>query len=255
MQWTQSNSWDNFPAEQPEPRTKRTRKPAPPAQTPSSLPVVKPAVGFSLSVPQNLHLAMFGAVLLLGCYLVSGRTQSDTTPLGIGSAVASSKSATATTDDPNSAAPRSSGQITDEIGNAYIDRYGPLAQQEMQRYNIPASIQLAQGLIESTGGTSTGARKAKNHFGIKCFAKRHKWCCVKAHDDSNSDGFVLYKSEWDCWRAHSKLLAGPRYRGLIGQDVQGWANGLQRLGYATDKGYAKKLMDMVNRFDLTRFDQ
>lgn len=158
-------------------------------------------------------------------------------------------------DDPNSAAPRSSGQITDEIGNAYIERYGPLAQQEMQRYNIPASIQLAQALIECTGGTSTGARKAKNHFGIKCFAKKHRYCCLKAHDDSNQDGFVVYETEWHCWRAHSKLLAGPRYRGLIGQDVQGWANGLQRLGYATDKGYAKKLMAMVNRFDLTRFDQ
>lgn len=255
MQWTQTNSWDNFPAEHPEPRPKRTRKPASAPPTPSSLPVVKPALGSSLSLPQNVHLALFGAVLLLGCYLVGGRsTTADTATLGIGSAVAS-KRTTATIDSPDSAAPRSSGQITDEVGNAYINRYAPLAQQEQERFNVLASIQLAQGLIESTGGTSTGARKAKNHFGIKCFAKRHKWCCLKAHDDSNSDGFVVYDSEWSCWRAHSKLLAGARYGQLIGQSAQGWATGLQRLGYATDKRYAEKLMAMVDRFDLTRFDR
>ena len=164
-------------------------------------------------------------------------------------------SAASAESNPNSAAPRSTREIADAAANDYIARLAPVAVAEMQKFGIPASILLAQGLVECAAGTSTGCRKAKNHFGVKCFAKHHRWCCIKAHDDNNTDSFVIYTSDWASWRAHSKLLAGPRYGQLIGKDAEGWARGLKRLGYATDPNYDSKLLSVIEKFKLDRFDQ
>lgn len=136
----------------------------------------------------------------------------------------------------------------------YIQRYAPVAIDEMRKFNIPASISLAQGLVESNAGNSGLAQQANNHFGIKCFSKKHRGCCIKWKDDTNADGFRLFKSAWFSWREHSRLLA-RRYSALSGKDHIGWASGLQSMGYATDPYYAKTLLRTIKKYNLTKFDQ
>lgn len=141
----------------------------------------------------------------------------------------------------------------------YLEKYASVATAEMQKFGIPASIILAQGLLESDAGQSKLARTTNNHFGIKCFSKR----CAKGHcanftDDSHKDFFIKYPSAWGSFRAHSAFLkSSGRYSALFDlkkNDVEGWAHGLSRAGYATDKRYAEKLLAIIAAFDLTRFD-
>jgi len=132
----------------------------------------------------------------------------------------------------------------------YIKKYKALAKREEKLYGIPASIKLAQGLLESDAGESRLARKNNNHFGIKCFSKK----CKKGHcnnytDDSHKDFFLVFKNEEDSYREHSLLLQKPRYKKLFELDInniEGWAIGLQQFGYATDKNYEKKLTKIAN---------
>ncbi len=142
--------------------------------------------------------------------------------------------------------------------SAYIEKYAKLAQEEMKKYGIPASIKLAQGILETNAGSSSLAVKNNNHFGIKCFSRK----CKKGHcsnflDDSHKDFFVKYKSVWESYRAHSKLLNNKRYRKLkkLGtKDYKNWAYGLKKLGYATDKQYAQKLIKYIEELELYQFD-
>ena len=128
----------------------------------------------------------------------------------------------------------------------------------MEKFGIPASIGLAQGLVESRAGTSKLARGNNNHFGMKCFSKK---CptghCTNATDDHHKDFFRKYHSAWESWRAHSELLAGGHYSRLkkYGRDYRQWAYGLKALGYATDRTYAEKLISMIEKYDLHRFDR
>lgn len=145
-----------------------------------------------------------------------------------------------------------------ELVSAYINRFAKVARIEQQKFGIPASISLAQGLVESRYGTSTLARKANNHFGIKCHARRcSKGHCINATDDSHKDFFRKYGNAWESWRAHSQLLANGRYTRLKkhGRDYRKWAHGLQQLGYATDRSYAQKLIGVIERYDLHRYDR
>lgn len=141
----------------------------------------------------------------------------------------------------------------------YIATYAPLAQDEMDAYGIPASITLAQGLLESVAGTSRLARETNNHFGIKCFSKR----CAPGHcrnfgDDHHKDFFRAYDHPRDSYRAHSEFLRnGKRYARLFdldSDDYEGWAEGLSRAGYATDPRYADKLIGLVERYGLDEYD-
>ncbi len=141
----------------------------------------------------------------------------------------------------------------------YLEKFAPIATAEMRKFGIPASIILAQGLLESDAGQSKLARTTNNHFGIKCFSKK----CAKGHcanftDDSHKDFFVKYPSAWGSFRAHSTFLrSAGRYAALFElekNDVDGWARGLSRAGYATDKRYSEKLLAIIAAFDLTRFD-
>lgn len=140
----------------------------------------------------------------------------------------------------------------------YINRFSPIAIEEMKKYGVPASITLAQGLLESNVGDSKLAVRNNNHFGIKCFSTN----CVKGHcsnytDDSHKDFFRIYKSDWESYRAHSQFLQRPRYEGLKkygSKNYKKWAHGLKKAGYATDKKYAYKLIDIIQKLDLDRFD-
>lgn len=151
------------------------------------------------------------------------------------------------------------GNISDEISvKEYIEKYHKIAISEMEKFGIPASVALAQGLVESSAGNSYLARNNNNHFGMKCFSKRcHKGHCTNRKDDHHKDFFRKYKSAWESWRAHSQLLAGGHYSRLkkYGRDYQQWAYGLKALGYATDRTYAEKLIGMIEKYDLDKYDK
>ena len=131
----------------------------------------------------------------------------------------------------------------------YVERNKPLAQREEKLYGIPTTITLAQALLESDAGESRLAREHNNHFGIKCFSRNcKKEHCVNYSDDSHKDFFKTFASIEESYRAHSLLLLKQRYKPLFqlsANDIEGWARGLQRAGYATDKRYAEKLMAIV----------
>lgn len=143
----------------------------------------------------------------------------------------------------------------DEARQAYIRRFSATAVAEMKAFGIPASITIAQGLLESRAGSSALATKANNHFGIKCFSRTcKKGHCMNFSDDTHKDFFVRYASAWASFRAHSKLLASGRYAALKGQDYRGWASGLKRLGYATAPNYAESLTKLIRLYGLDRLD-
>lgn len=136
----------------------------------------------------------------------------------------------------------------------YIERFVLTAVQEHKRFGIPASIILAQGVLESGNGKSRLATQANNHFGVKCFSKRcRKGHCINHLDDTHKDFFVKYKSAWYSYREHSKLLCS-RYKHLFKRDIDGWAAGLQASGYATSKTYARDLLNIIQECDLKKFD-
>jgi flagellum-specific peptidoglycan hydrolase FlgJ len=140
----------------------------------------------------------------------------------------------------------------------YIKHYLPVAKEESRKFNIPVSIILAQGLLESNAGESNIALQARNHFGIKCFShKCKKGHCLNFSDDSHKDFFLAFRSPEESYRAHSQFLIRGRYARLSRLphgDYKGWAIGLRRAGYATDKGYAQKLIAIVERLHLHAFD-
>lgn len=139
----------------------------------------------------------------------------------------------------------------------YIKQYRDIAVQEMKRYHIPASITLAQGLLESGAGQSTLARKSNNHFGIKCGGD---WTgrTVSHDDDARGECFRAYKHPKESYEDHSKFLAGrPRYASLFKlsiTDYKGWARGLKKAGYATNPRYADQLIGIIELYDLHRYD-
>lgn len=149
---------------------------------------------------------------------------------------------------------------------AYIRQYEDIAVSEMQRSGIPASIKLAQAILESNCGRSELACKANNHFGIKCGGD---WDGRTYHreDDDYRNGKLIkscfreFDSVLDSYQAHSDFLTDPakatRYGSLFKLDItdyKGWANGLSKAGYATDPQYAKRLIDIIEKYELYRFD-
>ena len=139
----------------------------------------------------------------------------------------------------------------------YIDRYWGMAVEQMQKYHVPASITLAQGLIETRAGQSKLATQANTHFGIKC---SHGWTgpYILADDDKPNEKFRSYKSARESFEDHSRfLLDNPRYRFLFDlnpTDYRGWAYGLKRAGYATNPAYADMLINVIENYNLARFD-
>lgn len=140
----------------------------------------------------------------------------------------------------------------------YVNRFSDVARSEMEQFGIPASITLAQGLLESSAGKSPLAREANNHFGIKCFSKKcKKGHCKNFSDDHHKDFFRTYPSAWESFRAHSLFLQKDRYKHLLDlekTDYKNWASGLKKAGYATDPNYAKKLIRLIESLDLDKFD-
>lgn len=138
----------------------------------------------------------------------------------------------------------------------YINQYKDIAIQQMQRWGIPASITLAQGLFESGAGQSRLAVKGNNHFGIKC----NGWDGRKIYQDDDTDGecFRAYESVYQSYEDHSRFLAnGKRYASLFNYettDYRAWAKGLKAAGYATNPQYANKLIELIQLYKLYQYD-
>ena len=140
----------------------------------------------------------------------------------------------------------------------YISRYAPIAVNEMYRSGIPASITLAQGIIESRYGQSRLAVDGNNHFGIKCH-NNWKGKTMLADDDRPNECFRVYDSAEESFRDHSDFLRyRDRYKFLFDfriTDYKSWAYGLKQAGYATDPSYATKLIQCVEDYNLSRYDR
>ncbi len=139
----------------------------------------------------------------------------------------------------------------------YIAQWKDVAVKKMKEHGIPASITLAQGLLESGNGNSELARKSNNHFGIKCTPD---WTGGKTYhdDDKKNDCFRVYKNAAQSYDDHAKFLQRPRYASLFElkpTDYQGWAKGLKKAGYATDPNYPQKLINLIERYGLHNLDK
>ncbi len=138
----------------------------------------------------------------------------------------------------------------------YIEQYAEYAMVQMRRYGIPASITLAQGIIESADGKSTLANTANNHFGVKGTFNGNY---VLADDDKPNERFKKYDNVGQSYEDHSKVLMSQRYqqyvRNLPPDDYKGWANGIKKGGYASANSYVNTVVNVIESANLQRFDQ
>jgi len=141
---------------------------------------------------------------------------------------------------------------------AYISHYAVISMEEMKKHKIPASITLAQGILESGNGLSQLALKSNNHFGVKCH-KGWKGSSVRHDDDEAQECFSKYKHVETSYRDHSDFLrTRSRYDFLFKlkkDDYKGWAKGLKKAGYATDKRYPDKLIHLIETYELYNYDK
>jgi LysM repeat protein len=148
-------------------------------------------------------------------------------------------------------------QETRELRAAYIEQYKDLAIKHRDKYKIPASITLAQGILESGSGESDFVKDSRNHFGIKC-GSDWKGAVIYHTDDKKDECFRQYDDAEDSYEDHSLFLTKrSRYSSLFDlhiADYKAWAIGLQTCGYATDKAYANKLIKIIEDHKLYEFD-
>lgn len=134
----------------------------------------------------------------------------------------------------------------------FILKYYQVAQQEQAKFGIPASIKLAQAIVETNAGKSRLYKKANNAFGIKGVGPAG---FIRADDDAPRERFRKYKSVWQSFRDHSHFLQQPRYARLYrNKNYRDWAKGLKQCGYATSRTYAKALIRTVEYYELDKFD-
>ena len=143
-----------------------------------------------------------------------------------------------------------------QVTEKYIAQYAPLAIEQMKKYGVPASITLAQGILESGNGNSELAKRANNHFGIKCHTT---WEGERVYfdDDEKNECFRKYPNVSDSFEDHSLFLKKPRYESLFElkiTDYKGWAEGLKKCGYATSPTYATQLIQLIEKYGLDEYD-
>lgn len=140
----------------------------------------------------------------------------------------------------------------------YIRKYRKIAVKEMRKYGIPASITLAQGILESGSGNSRLAKKGKNHFGIKCTSDWNGRT-IREDDDKKDECFRRYRRAKHSYRDHSEFIATKkRYQFLFEYDThdyKSWANGLKKAGYATNPNYPTLLINLIEKYDLEKYDK
>ncbi|WP_185870685.1 glycoside hydrolase family 73 protein [Blattabacterium cuenoti] len=139
----------------------------------------------------------------------------------------------------------------------YIKEYAKFSIEEMEKFGIPASIKLGQGILESSSGNSPLAKLTNNHFGIKC-GKDWKGDIYYHDDDLPKECFRKYKSVRESFNDHSKFLKKPRYSELFllkKKDYRSWAIGLKKAGYATSLKYSNQLISQIEKYSLWIFDE
>jgi flagellum-specific peptidoglycan hydrolase FlgJ len=146
--------------------------------------------------------------------------------------------------------------VTSEVVSNYIFRYKDVAMNNMKNYGIPASIILAQAILESGAGMGDLSLSANNHFGIKCHSD---WTgeSVRHDDDSSQECFRKYNQPEESFRDHALFLGKSRYANLFllpKGDYESWAKGLKSAGYATDPKYPDKLISYIIRYNLSQYD-
>lgn len=150
-----------------------------------------------------------------------------------------------------------SAQAKSAVYLEYIEKYSHIAVMHQQQYGIPASITLAQGLLESRAGRSRLAVEGNNHFGIKCHGRAWDGGKIYADDDAANECFRSYHSADESFEDHARFLKQKRYAPLFKlkvTDYKGWARTLRECGYATDKRYGEKLIDLIESYELYRYD-
>jgi flagellum-specific peptidoglycan hydrolase FlgJ len=150
----------------------------------------------------------------------------------------------------------SGGNFTKVSTLDYIDRYKDISIREMKQFGIPASITLAQAILESGTGNSDLARYAYNHFGIKCTADWGGKGYYK-DDDQKNDCFRVYNNPEESFKDHSAFLKRKRYAALFEldrNDYKGWAFGLKQAGYATNPSYPQLLISLIEKYNLQAYD-
>ena len=147
--------------------------------------------------------------------------------------------------------------FSQSVQQEYINKYCQIAVEEMGRTGVPASITLAQGILESGSGTSQLSIKGNNHFGIKCHSD---WTGGKMYvdDDAKNECFRMYHNASESFRDHSDFLRNnQRYASLFKlnpKDYKGWATGLKKAGYATSPTYATRLIEIIEKYNLAQYD-
>ncbi|WP_418262200.1 glucosaminidase domain-containing protein [Flavobacterium faecale] len=171
----------------------------------------------------------------------------------------SSKSTTATSKQNGARRTNKSSQAVsrNQVVSSYVDQYKDVAMRNMKKYGIPASIILAQGILESGAGRSELSENANNHFGIKC---HNNWLgeTIRHDDDQRQECFRKYRNSADSYEDHAAFLtSGSRYASLFNlrkDDYESWAKGLRAAGYATDPRYPNKLIAYIEAYDLAQYD-
>jgi flagellum-specific peptidoglycan hydrolase FlgJ len=202
--------------------------------------------------------------LLVGCHSskpVVRTTKSNTPARTVKKPVSSTKTSKETVkkvEEPEVLVATSAVKVTPEIVTKYIEDFKGIAKNNMTQYGIPASITLAQGILESGSGTGVLSVKANNHFGIKCH-KEWEGPSVRHDDDSEQECFRKYEHASESYRDHSMFLTTrSRYASLFElpkDDYEAWATGLRAAGYATDPKYPEKLISLIERYQLYQYDE
>lgn len=148
-------------------------------------------------------------------------------------------------------------KVTTQMVLAYIEKYKEVAKDNMSRTGIPASVTLGQAILESGAGTGPLSVQANNHFGIKCH-KEWTGPSISYTDDEENECFRKYQDPSESFRDHSFFLTSrPRYEPLFQlekDDYKEWARGLKAAGYATDPKYPDKLIGLIEKYQLNKYD-
>ena len=206
----------------------------------------------------NLKLITKVLILLFLTYLAFGLTIKESGGLSFKlPGITSPAHKTYGTGEDSEFAPADPNSLKGMSVKQYVKKFQTVAVKEMNRTGIPASITLAQGIIESRSGDSRLARQLNNHFGIKCFSKKcRKGHCENFTDDHHKDFFRKFTNVEQSFREHSQVVLLPRYVNKVNnkESYKDWANALQNGGYATGSKYGSKLIRIIEQYDLNKFD-
>lgn len=152
----------------------------------------------------------------------------------------------------NSLMPTAAFVLDDDANLVYIERFKEIAQTEMKRFGIPASIKMGQGILESQAGKTDLAKALNNHFNLQCGVLAAGTCT-----ETTNGMYKQFNSAWESWRAHSEYMTSGKFKTLqeSGNNYKIWANNLKALHYNPDRQYAEKLIYVIEKYNLTSLDE